>query len=331
MCKMLVDVESYYSMPRWVAGMIAGVFGQDRINRKLTSSFFGPRLPLKSGYARRLLENCEYSYKLNPDYLSRIPTSGPALFVANHPSGIFDGAMLYDAISELRPDVRIVANRFFECLKQMENAYLFVDMDRGHQSAGAMKPLLRHVDAGRSLILFPAGSISRLGWRSARDRVWSPALFALAARRGIPIIPIHINCHASVKFYLTAAAIPPLAPLAALGDMYRLKGRQAAVEFGAPVTPRSGDNHKALADTIRKTVDGPLRRSAARRQNPAIAKPDYHGLRDHLHRAVSTLRLSEHRWGAGLRTRPVFGGARADRAVPERDFQCGRIEDPDRD
>ncbi|NDI03604.1 MAG: hypothetical protein EBY77_05505 [Rhodobacteraceae bacterium] len=41
---------------------------------------------------------------------SNIPTTGPALIVANHPTGIADAVFLYSAIAKTRPDVYFFAN-----------------------------------------------------------------------------------------------------------------------------------------------------------------------------------------------------------------------------
>ena len=42
---------------------------------------------------------------------SNIPTTGPALIVANHPTGIADAVFLYSAIAKIRPDVYFFANK----------------------------------------------------------------------------------------------------------------------------------------------------------------------------------------------------------------------------
>ena len=42
--------------------------------------------------------------------LDHVPRHGPALIVANHPTGIADGVMLHHALTHIRPDMFIYAN-----------------------------------------------------------------------------------------------------------------------------------------------------------------------------------------------------------------------------
>src|SRR6188768_2167560 len=40
-----------------------------------------------------------------------IPKTGPCIIAANHPTGIADGVAIYDAVTRVRPDIAIFANR----------------------------------------------------------------------------------------------------------------------------------------------------------------------------------------------------------------------------
>ena len=43
--------------------------------------------------------------------LENIPRQGPALIVANHPTGIADGVAVFDLLKSIRPDMMFFANR----------------------------------------------------------------------------------------------------------------------------------------------------------------------------------------------------------------------------
>jgi len=219
------------------------------------------------------------------------------IFISNHPCGIFDGAVLYDIIADVRQDVRIIANQVFERLKLVRDAYLFVDVDSDRQSAGSMRPIIKHLSEGRSVITFPAGMISRLGWLGVRDPSWNSALFALAAKRGIPVVPIFINAHASVNFYMTSTLFPPLAPLAAIGDVGRLSRRKAIVEVGDALNPTADTSAEAFSSAVRRIVYGRLRAGSVKKRRSAIQKPAHHGLRDQIHRCSKSVSLGNGRWG----------------------------------
>src|SRR4028119_1113983 len=55
--------------------------------------------------------------------LGNLPRQGPALIVANHPTGIADGIILWHVLSPIRPDLYFYANRdILRVLPQMEDA-----------------------------------------------------------------------------------------------------------------------------------------------------------------------------------------------------------------
>lgn len=68
--------------------------------------------------------------------LEHIPKDGPALIVANHPTGIADGVVLYSLIGRVRPDLFIYTNQdILRVLPQLE------DLDRaGRMAAGKTHP-----------------------------------------------------------------------------------------------------------------------------------------------------------------------------------------------
>ena len=50
--------------------------------------------------------------------LKWVPKNGPVVVVANHPFGMVEGAVLAALLGRIRPDVKILANRFLATLPE---------------------------------------------------------------------------------------------------------------------------------------------------------------------------------------------------------------------
>ena len=124
-----------------------------------------------------------------------VPLRGPLLFVGNH-AGLGDAHALL--MASPRRDTHILANDFgiLPGLSAMRR-HVFV-VDRGRPSA-ALRAALRHLKAGKSLLLYPRGEIEpdpRLDLELALDSLpgWSASLELFA--RHVPnlnIVPVAVG------------------------------------------------------------------------------------------------------------------------------------------
>ena len=116
-------------------------------------------------FVRAVLDHLQVDFAIAPQDLARIPARGGVVVVANHPSGALDALTLLDAIGRVRRDVRIVANDLLTAIEPLEDLLLPVRMFGGRSSPEALRAIEGAVRDGQSVVLFPAGEVSRLGPR----------------------------------------------------------------------------------------------------------------------------------------------------------------------
>jgi hypothetical protein len=61
-------------------------------------------------FSRDLLGELAVDLRVSPGDLNKIPKTGPAIAVANHPFGLLDGAIMADLPTRVRPDIRVLTN-----------------------------------------------------------------------------------------------------------------------------------------------------------------------------------------------------------------------------
>ena len=101
--------DLYFGRRGWIARLqarlIMKVAALKKINRLYESAF-----SYEGPYPEGLLHNLGVSYDVAPSDLKNIPASGPAIVIANHPTGALDGMILIDLLSKARPDVKFMGN-----------------------------------------------------------------------------------------------------------------------------------------------------------------------------------------------------------------------------
>src|SRR5215831_5340298 len=102
--------------------------------------------PLRHVYARvqgeepgileRLLREMNITVRVASEDLARVPRTGPALVVANHPFGILDGAALGAILLRVRPDTKILTNSLVAAVDELEQHCIQIDLLRRRGSHG---------------------------------------------------------------------------------------------------------------------------------------------------------------------------------------------------
>jgi 1-acyl-sn-glycerol-3-phosphate acyltransferase len=170
--------------------------------------------------------------------------AGPVVFVANHSSHV-DTPILLDALTPRRRRRTLMAaaaDYFFvrRWLAVTVSLVFGAVPVRRHPGDGssALDPLARLIGDGFSLVIYAEGTRSRDGHLG---QLRSGAA-ALAARCGVPLVPVHIAGTADLMGPGHGWMVRPRS-----GD----RRHDVTVRFGEPLQPRPGDDLAAVMGAVR--------------------------------------------------------------------------------
>jgi len=186
-------------------------------------------------FVEQVLDYFHFSYAVSDRQRENIPITGKVLIVANHPIGTLDGLALLKLVHEVRSDVRIVANELLLSLKPLRSCLLPVRNMTGVSRKQHIQPIHTALASEEAVIMFPAGEVSRFGFRGVRDGKWNQGFLKIAERAKVPILPIFIDGHNSISFYLASMCIKPLSTIMLVGEMFRQREKQLKMTIGALV------------------------------------------------------------------------------------------------
>lgn len=209
---------------------------------------------------------------------------GPAIFVANHSSHVDTPVLLRSLRARWRRRTVVAAaadyfyaKRLLGCVVSL--AFGAVPLERRLRGAGihASAHIQDLIDGGWNIVVFAEGTRSRDG----RVGVMRSGAAVLAARHGVPLIPVHISG--------THAAMPPGRGWLVRPEGGGRRGRHAIrVSFGAPIHVDSAEECLEAMESVRQfmevcgadtTVDPRLASHRSRSAAKAAAAPADDALR----------------------------------------------------
>jgi putative hemolysin len=208
--------------------------------------------------------------------LDRVPTSGPTLVAAEHPTGAMEGILLLALLRRRRPDVKVLANRWLARIPALAGLVVPIDV-YGHGNLGAVRAALRHLDAGGLLLAFPAGAVAwrRPGQRRAREAPWQQSFAALQRRSGAAVVPVHVAAENPGWFHAAGALHRHVRTVLLPRALLAQRGRSVALRVGHPIPPRQlerfGTDDRARGDYLRLRTGILARRVGERSPAPRPA------------------------------------------------------------
>ncbi|GAB2920304.1 bifunctional ornithine lipid synthase OlsF [Rheinheimera gaetbuli] len=198
---------------------------------------FANRYPYLQGleFVEQVLDyfNCRYAVRDNE--IERIPAAGRVVIIANHPIGSLDGLALLKLVSDIRPDVKVVANQLLMALRPLHNLLLPVNNMSGGTERRALDNIQQHLANEGALILFPSGEVSRLRPDGIRDGKWHSGFLRFANNAKAPILPIFIDGRNSALFYGASMLYKPLATMLLVQEMFKQQSKKLEMRIGEQI------------------------------------------------------------------------------------------------
>ena len=243
----------------------------------------------------RILKHMNVVCAVSDADLSRVPSTGPCVVVANHPFGILDGILLGDLLLRVRPDLKILTNYMLTGVPELDEYCIPLDpfekkqsaiSDR-HSAVATAAPARgraavpsesesgcsnqRGLRGGKDwlkrggvLLIFPAGEVAHLNpkqWtKGVTDPEWNTTAFRLARLTGASALPVFIDGRNSASFQLMGCVHPRLRTARLPKEFLRKRGAKVEVRIGTKISTVRGsewvkDRSTSLRTCKTKTQD----------------------------------------------------------------------------
>jgi putative hemolysin len=195
---------------------------------------------------------------VSDDALANVPNSGPAIVVANHPSGALDGLALLTLMRRVRTDVRLLGNRWLRCVPELRECLVPLDVfgtagGAVRRNASALRSAIHWLARGGCLVMFPSGEVAHSETSDGRvlDSPWHHTAAELAVRAGAPVVPVFIDCRNSALFRSAGRIHPLLRTVLLPRELWVRRGSPVSVKIGNSI---GSDELAARADAASRTV-----------------------------------------------------------------------------
>jgi putative hemolysin len=240
-------------------------------------------------FEARVLRALDVRFRVHASEGSSIPVRGPLIVAANHPTGALDGLVVAEAVRQVRPDVRVLANHWLAAIPELRESCFFVDPFGGPSSAGRSLEGLRAAHVwlrnGGALIVFPSGEVASRPATDGRyvDRTWLPAVGRLAIATRAAVAPVFLDGRNSALFHAAGRCHPGLRTLLLPRELLRQRGSLTRVALGPTIeasTLAQVDTPEAVTAHIRQAVDALASSRPGRVADAIVAAVDPEALED---------------------------------------------------
>lgn len=182
------------------------------------------------------------SLRLDVRGLERLPKAGRCVIVSNHPTGIADGAAMYDAVKPVRPDVIFFANadahrvcpRFHETLIAVEWVTSKRTVEKTKQTLRAAHKAFADE---RAVMIFPAGKLARMIDGEIQDPPWEASAVSLARKNDAPVIPVWMDGPYPFAFHTFDRFSKEMRDITLFHELLNKKGKLFSMKVGPPIPP----------------------------------------------------------------------------------------------
>lgn len=195
----------------------------------------------------RMFDYFNFSYSVSARDRANIPDTGRVVIFANHPIGSLDGLALLRLLSEVRPDVQIVANDMLMNFEALTSLFIPIDNMTGASARRSYKRVLEALENEHAIIVFPAGEVSRAGPTGVKDSRWLPGFLNFARRAKAPLLPIRIHAKNSLLFYGASMVFKPLGTALLADEMFKQQNNTIKFSVGECI-PADSLSTKGLHD-----------------------------------------------------------------------------------
>lgn len=201
---------------------------EDSINQFLTQNAH-----LKGfEFVDAVLDFFDFDYTVSSSDLENIPTSGKVVIIANHPLGGLDALCLLRLISQVRKDVKIVANDFLAGFEALNSLLIPIDNYKIRQSKTDIKKIYEALNKEEAIIIFPAGEVSRATTKGIKDPTWHKGFLNFAQNANAPILPIFLDAKNSKTFYTISVINKTFSTLLLSHEMFNKKSKRINMKIG---------------------------------------------------------------------------------------------------
>ena len=143
--------------------------------------------------------------------LEKIPSTGPAIVVANHPFGVLDGLVLSWLVSQKRNDFKLLVHSLLLRAPETKGNLLPIDFTGDKKALltnlETRKKARKHISEGGCIIIFPSGTVSttlKFYQKKAKafDCEWKKFTSRLIKQTDPKIIPIYFPGTNSFAFQI---------------------------------------------------------------------------------------------------------------------------------
>lgn len=178
------------------------------------------------------LDYLNFNFLVSDKDIQNIPASGRVVIIANHPLGSLDALALIKLISNVRKDIKVVANDFLKVITPIKNLLININNFKSRQKKEAIAQVYAALDVEEAVIIFPSGEVSRASPRGIKDKIWHKGFLKFAKKGNAPILPVFIGGKNSKTFYSISALNKKLATLLLSHEMFKQKNKSINMIVG---------------------------------------------------------------------------------------------------
>lgn len=234
------------------ARVLMSLFQFDKINQLYAKHHHKD----STAFVHGVLNDTGIKYTIQKQDLNNIPKEGGFIIIANHPYGGVEGLILLDALSEIRPDVKIMANFLFNWIEPLKDKFFCVNPFETHKnvysSFHGLKKAFHYVCSGHPLVIFPAGEVSAYqdDNKTITDRTWSNSIMRFIENAEVPVIPVYFHGNNSKLFYFMGRVHPLLRTVKIPSEILNKQNTNVNIRIGNAITVKE---QKEFPDMVKYT------------------------------------------------------------------------------